>query len=139
MAINVLVVDDEENVRELLVDVLRANGYCASSVDNGRDALQMLRLVDYDLVVTDFHMPVMDGLELMSQVRRMHPETKTILMTAEAWPEMAKEARRRGAFDVIYKPFRYNQLLSVMKRSLRFYEKSKKGRRHDTVTSESES
>ena len=136
VAINVLVVDDEENVRELLVDVLRANGYCASCVENGRDALQMLKLVDYDMVVTDLHMPTMNGLELMSEIRNQHPGTKTILMTAEAWPEVAREARRQGAFDVIYKPFKYNQLLSVMKRSLSQCGKGNTSRRRDHVAPE---
>jgi DNA-binding NtrC family response regulator len=136
VATNVLVVDDEENVREFLVDVLRANGYCATGVGSGKDALQMLGVLDYDMVVTDLHMPQMNGFELMSEISCEHPGTRTILMTAEAWPEMAREARRRGAFDVIYKPFRYNQLLSVMKRSLRECQRSGKERRRDTVASE---
>jgi CheY-like chemotaxis protein len=123
VAKNVLVVEDEENVRELLVDALRANGYCAGGVGNGREALDMLRLLDYDMVVTDFHMPDMDGLQLMSQIKCLYPGTATILMTAEEWPELAREARRRGAFDVILKPFKYSQLLSVMKRGLRHCER----------------
>jgi len=136
VALNVLVVDDEENERELLVDVLRANGYCAAGVGSGRDALQMLATIDYDMVVTDLHMPQMNGFELMSQIRCEHPGMRTILMTAEAWPEVAKEARRRGAFDVILKPFKYNQLLSVMKRSLRHYDRMDRSRRRDTIASE---
>jgi two-component system response regulator HydG len=136
VATNVLVVDDEDDVREFLVDVLRANGYCATGVGSGRDALQMLGIIEYDMVVTDLHMPQMNGFELMSRISREHPGVRTVLMTAEGWPELAKEARRRGAFDVIFKPFKYSQLLSVLKRSLRHCRRSGKKTRRNTVASE---
>ena len=136
VAINVLVVDDEEDLRGLLVDALRANGYCASSAKDGREALEMLRFLAYDMVVLDFHMPGMDGLKLMSHIKCLYPETLTILMTAEALPELALEARRRGAFDVIFKPFKYTQLLSVLKRGLRCHENNEKKRRYDSLMTE---
>ncbi|MFQ5905188.1 MAG: response regulator [bacterium] len=136
MAVNVLVVDDEESVREVLVDILGANGYCASGVGNGREALEMLRLLEYDMVVSDFHMPEMDGLKLISHIKRLYPGTVTILMTAESLPEIATEARRRGAFDVIFKPFKYTQLLSVLKRGLKHYQNLDRSRRHDRLVAE---
>lgn len=136
LAINVLVVDDEEDLRCLLVDALRANGYCASSAKDGREALEMLRFLAYDMVVLDFHMPGMDGLKLMSHIRCLYPGTLTILMTAEAVPELALEARRRGAFDVIFKPFKYTQLLSVLKRGLDCHQNSEKKRRYDRRVTE---
>ena len=136
LAINVLVVDDEEDLRGLLVDALRANGYCASSAKDGREALEMLRFLAYDMVVLDFHMPGMDGLKLMSHIKCLYPRTLTILMTAEALPELALEARRRGAFDVIFKPFKYTQLLSVLKRGLSYHQNSEKKRRYDSLMTE---
>ena len=136
LAINVLVVDDEEDLRGLLVDALCANGYCASSAKDGREALEMLRFLAYDMVVLDFHMPGMDGLKLMSHIKCLYPKTLTILMTAEALPELALEARRRGAFDVIFKPFKYTQLLSVLKRGLDCHQNSEKKRRYDSLMTE---
>jgi len=123
-------------VREVLVDVLGANGYCASGVSNGREALEMLRLLDYDMGVSDFHMPEMDGLKLMSRINCLYPGTPTILMTAESLPEIATEARRRGAFDVIFKPFKYTQLLSVLKRGLKHYQDLDRNRRQGRLMAE---
>jgi DNA-binding NtrC family response regulator len=133
LAINVLVVDDEQDSRELLVGILSANGYCARSAANGEEALEMLKFMDCDMVISDLHMPGMGGIELMSRIKSTYPGVAFILMTGDAWPQLASEVKRRGAFDVIFKPFKYAQLQSVMKKGLQHYRKD---RRCDSLIAE---
>ncbi|MDY0292450.1 MAG: response regulator, partial [Desulfuromonadaceae bacterium] len=79
---HILIVDDEESMREVLEILFSAEGYVVDVAPDGLHALEKLRHQAYDLILTDMRMPGADGLQLLEQVKQLHPETLVILMTA---------------------------------------------------------
>ncbi len=112
----ILIVDDEASIRDGLVDVLNDEGYDASGVGNGADAISALGQSSYDVVVTDLRMPGADGLEVLRRVREISPQTLVLLITAYASVETAVEALRNGAHDYILKPLIVEDVLSKINR-----------------------
>ena len=106
----VLIVDDDADVRACLQDALEARGLSCWAVENGRHALECLRAAEVDLIVTDYRMPAMDGLELL---RRL---TGSALETIPA--NLRQEALRLEAYAVVHKPFNTHDLVEVMFRAL---------------------
>lgn len=103
--IPVLVVEDDESLRRLLVEVLQMEGFMATGVSSAEEALESFRCGQFDLVVTDIRLPGLNGLELMQGIKSMQPETVVIVVTASASLESAIIALRSGAFDYLMKPF----------------------------------
>jgi len=101
----ILAVDDEPNMRRLLEISLRQAGYQALSAANGRDALDMLKTEQVDLVVSDLHMPGMSGLELLKKIRVDNENIPFIMVTAQGEINTAVEAMKLGAADYILRPF----------------------------------
>src|SRR5712664_983454 len=95
----ILAVDDDALAREFLSETLRRKGYRVSCAAGGQEALQLLRQNLYPLMVTDLKMPGIDGLGLLKETKRSHPETEVIVATAYGCVESAVEAVRNGAFD----------------------------------------
>jgi len=101
----ILAVDDEPNMRRLLEISLRQAGYQPLSAANGRDALDILKAEQVDLVVSDLHMPGMSGLELLKQIRSDNEAIPFIMVTAQGEIKTAIEAMKLGAADYILRPF----------------------------------
>ena len=101
---NVLVVDDEPAVRRVLALALRAQGHTIHEADDGRQALDILREREVDLVITDWRMPRMTGDELLQEVQRLHPGVDVIMMTGFGSIESAVHAMQSGAVDYMTKP-----------------------------------
>lgn len=101
----VLVVDDEEIVRDSLTEWLKSEGYDAESAEDGKAALERIQEKDYKVVVLDMKMPGMDGLTVLKEVQKTRPDTKVIIITAYASVETAVQALKDGAVDYIVKPF----------------------------------
>ncbi|HEY6394488.1 MAG TPA: response regulator, partial [Candidatus Binataceae bacterium] len=99
MTTRILIVDDEKNIRRSLAAFFQSLGYEAESAESGHEALGVLDRGRFDLVLTDFRMAEMNGLELLQAVKRRHPESLVILMTAYATVENAVAAMRAGAYD----------------------------------------
>lgn len=116
--IRILGVDDEPNMRRLLEIMLRQAGYQAAVAENGRDALERLRKDGADLVVSDLHMPGMNGLELLSTMRQEGLETPVIIVTAQGEVASAVAAMKLGAADYIVRPFDLETLEIAMNRAL---------------------
>ncbi len=114
----ILVVDDEQLTRTLLVTLLRREGYQVESARNGDDALRTLAVRAMDLVVTDLVMDGTDGMRLLEQVRSRQMQTPIIMVTAVHEVTTAISAMRNGAFDVILKPFEKETLLQAVERGL---------------------
>ena len=114
----VLVVDDEESVRELLSRTLKLAEYEVETVDDSRAALDRLRLADYDLLIADLSMPVMDGLLLIREARRLHPTLPVIIVTGYSSEAAAIEAVNLGVLGYLVKPFRVPQVLAAVARAL---------------------
>ena len=103
--VNILIVDDEEIVRESLASWLGEDGYEVAAAENGFRALERLPEKDWNLAMVDLKMPGMDGIQLMDEIRKIKPETIVIIMTAYATVDTAVQAMKKGAYDYIVKPF----------------------------------
>lgn len=114
----ILVVDDDQDLRENLVEVLSDAGFSLAAAGNGETALAALEQEDFDLVLLDSIMPVMGGLEALPQIKRSHPKAKVIMLTAFSTVDSAVEAMRKGADDYIAKPFKIADLLVAVRRAL---------------------
>ena len=112
----VLIVDDDEKMRNLLQKVLVRNGYGVSAAGSGESALRRIEEQGYDIVLSDIRMPSMDGMELLGRIREVSPETTVIMMTAFGSVGSAVEAMKQGAYDYISKPFKMDEVLIVLSR-----------------------
>jgi putative nucleotidyltransferase with HDIG domain len=115
---NILVVDDEEAIREVVSTLLQAQGYACTVCPNGRIALDTFRKGSFDLVLSDIVMPEMDGIKLLSELRLDDPDVPVIMVTAMHDISIALEAIRAGAYDYILKPFEKDQLHLSVRRAL---------------------
>jgi DNA-binding NtrC family response regulator len=103
--VKILVVDDEEIVRDSLTSWLREDGYEVDSVESGMKALSRLAEKEWTLMLVDLKMPGMDGIQLLDEVKRVSPEVLVIIMTAYATVDTAVKAIKKGAHDYLVKPF----------------------------------
>lgn len=106
----VLVVDDEEIVRESVTAWLKSDGYNVDNAEDGLKALEKIEKNEYDVVVLDMKLPGMDGLTVLKQLHETKPDIKVIIITAYASVETAVQALKDGAVDYIVKPFEPEQL-----------------------------
>ncbi len=118
--IRILVVDDEVGFRELCTDLLQEEGYETEAAAQGREALDLLARdpMEFQLVLSDINMPVMDGLQFLRAAKETYPAVEIILMTAYGGLQSALEALRYGAYDYITKPFTRDGLLAAVNRGL---------------------
>lgn len=116
--LRVLVVDDEQSIRDLLVRTLAMAEYSVECAGDGRAGLERLRLGSYDLVIADLRMPGMDGLSMIREARRLHPALKIIIITGFSSEAAAIEAVNLGVVGYLVKPFRVPQVLSAVTRAL---------------------
>jgi putative nucleotidyltransferase with HDIG domain len=115
---NILVVDDEEAIREVVSTLLDSQGYRCTTCDNGRKALEAFRNDSFDLVLSDIVMPEMDGMKLLAEIRQADPDVPVIMVTAMHDISIALEAIRTGAYDYILKPFEKDQFYMSVRRAL---------------------
>ncbi len=119
MADRILVVDDEPNIRKVLVATLRREGYEVEAAENGADALAALEREGADVVVTDLVMPGVDGLTLLRRLSHEHADIPVIVITAHGTVDTAVGALKAGAFDFITKPFETDELRAVIAKAAR--------------------
>jgi DNA-binding NtrC family response regulator len=122
MAPKVLVVDDEANMLKLLARVLGKEGYEVRTAESGSEAMRLMREVEFDLIISDLVMPVIDGMRLMQEVKSRQPDTLFILVTAHGSIGSAVEAIKAGAFDYLTKPFQKDEVLLSVQKALKFGE-----------------
>jgi len=113
-----LVVDDEADIRGLVVDALRRVGYSADEAEDGLKALDLLSAVRYDIVLTDLKMPGLGGLGLLARVKELYPGTDVIMFTGYATIRTSVEAMRSGAYDYLPKPFDPEDLVRSVQRCM---------------------
>jgi len=107
----ILIVDDQRNMRATLAILLRGAGYETAEAADGETAIEKLGQESFDLVLTDLRMGRVDGMEVLRKVREASPTTEVIVMTAYGTVESAVSAMRLGAFDYLQKPFTEQELL----------------------------
>ena len=116
MAHKILVVDDEEIIRDSLFYILEKEGYEVDKAENGKTAYDKMIANHFDLVITDIEMPVMRGTELLEKITTLNVQTSVIVITAFGSLETAITALRNGASDYILKPVEFDELLIKTKR-----------------------
>ena len=114
----VLIVDDEESIRELLTKALELAEYEVEAAADAHAAIDRLRLGSYDLLIADLRMPGMDGLALIREARRLHPSLAVIIITGYSSEATAIQAVNLGVGGYLVKPFRIPQVLSAVARAL---------------------
>ncbi len=125
MDIIILVVDDEEYIRDLVSKSLSKFGYLVDTADNYDSAVERLANTSYDIVITDKNMPgtnggADNGIRLLKYVKKHFPSTEVIIMTGYASIETAIEAMKSGAFDYITKPFMLDDLKEKVTRVIEY-------------------
>ncbi len=115
----ILVADDEANLRRVLSAMLERDGYDVHTVSDGAAALKALTERHVDVVVTDLRMPKLDGMEVLKRATAEHPEVPVIIITAHGTVDTAVEALKLGAFDYITKPFEQTELRNVIGKAAR--------------------
>ncbi|RJP14967.1 MAG: sigma-54-dependent Fis family transcriptional regulator [Candidatus Abyssobacteria bacterium SURF_5] len=114
----ILVIDDEPLMRDFLEETLFRAGYELITAADGNAGLDEIKNNAFDLIVTDLKMPGIDGLELLSNVKRIQPDTSVVIMTAYASVETAVQALKAGAADYIMKPFTPDEIEHVVRKAL---------------------
>lgn len=114
----ILIVDDDAEFRLNLTEVLTGAGYQTGSAASAQEAIARSEAEEFDIVLIDFMMPKMNGIDSLLTLRRLRPNTKVIMITAFATVENAVDAIRKGASDYIAKPFKIEALLTTIRRVL---------------------
>jgi DNA-binding NtrC family response regulator len=115
---SVLVIDDEEIMREILEALLVREGYRVRLASGGAEGLELARSLPFDAVITDVMMPGMDGGQVLDEIHKLDEELPVIMITAFASMENAVLAMKRGAFDYITKPFKNDEVLVVLRNAI---------------------
>jgi nitrogen regulation protein NR(I) len=115
----ILVVDDEANLRRVLSAQLGRDGYEVHTAEDGEAALAFLKEHHIDLVITDLRMPKVDGMDLLRAALRDDPSRPVVMLTAHGTVDNAVEALKTGAFDYMTKPFDQNEVRIIVKKALR--------------------
>ncbi len=115
----ILVIDDDPDMREMVHDMLKDRGHQVTTAGSGEEALRRLAEEDYAVVLTDLRMKGLQGIELLTQVKRDYPDINVVLMTAFGSVETAVEAMKHGASDYLTKPVKKDELVRVVERVVR--------------------
>jgi DNA-binding NtrC family response regulator len=119
---SILVVDDEEIMRDVLSDLLASESYCVDVAENGSVALEKIRDNEYGVVLLDLMMPDVDGLQVLRELQKMEKPPAAVILTAYASIDKAVQTTKLGAFDFLAKPFKNEELLLVVKNALEHYQ-----------------
>jgi DNA-binding NtrC family response regulator len=114
----ILVVDDEEVIREGMRRILEGEGYRVRTSASGQAAGEMIRAEDFDVVITDLKMPGMDGIEVLSTIKILQPNVPVMIVTGYSTVDTAVEAMKQGAFDYIAKPFTSEVIIGKVQKAV---------------------
>ncbi|MEW6617815.1 MAG: sigma-54 dependent transcriptional regulator [bacterium] len=133
----ILVVDDEEKIRNALVTILTKESYLVTTAKNGQEALNK-PIQEFSLIITDLKMPQMDGLELLKRAKKISPDVIVIMITAFGTLKTAIEAMKQGAYDYITKPFELDEITIVVSKALQLHKEIKKEAKFDEIIGKSQ-
>jgi DNA-binding NtrC family response regulator len=115
---SILVIDDEEIMREILETLLTREGYTVRLASSGQEGLDLARSLPFDAVIVDVMMPGIDGLKVLEELHKQDEELPVVMITAFASMENAISAMKKGAFDYITKPFKNDEVLVVLRNAI---------------------
>lgn len=115
---SVLVVDDDPEMRALILDVLQQEGYEVVEAKDGAEAVRALRSRDFDIILMDKNMPGPTGLDLLPGLQRVCPHSRVIMMTAFGDVPSYMEAVEKGAAEYLFKPFRMEEMKAAIRKAL---------------------
>jgi diguanylate cyclase (GGDEF)-like protein len=115
--LNILIVDDEEEIRLILKEVLSLPGYNVRTASGGSEAINMIDDVDFDIVITDIMMPEVDGVEVTRKFKEANSDTTIIVITGHSSIKSALAVLEEGAYDYITKPFNIDEVKATVKRA----------------------
>ncbi|MBQ1198500.1 MAG: sigma-54-dependent Fis family transcriptional regulator, partial [Spirochaetaceae bacterium] len=124
MKFNILIIDDEKNIREGLSASLEMEGYNTVLAENGKQGLELFAKGDIDLVITDLRMPEVTGEQVMQKILSENPGVPVIVLTGHGSIDSAVDAMRLGAYDFLTKPLNLDRLTLIVKRALQGRELS---------------
>ena len=110
----ILIVDDSQELLDIMCEYLETCGYTVHMTTESKEALRLIAAAEYDVVVSDIHMPEMDGLELMARVKNKHPGLPVVLITGYSVSEARKIAMEKGADAFVEKPFHMKEIIDVV-------------------------
>lgn len=113
--ISILIVDDEESVRDSLYNWFLEDGFRVECAENAKRALTILESDQFDIILADIKMPGMDGLEMLRRIKSIKPDSIVIVMTAFATVDTAVKALKDGAYDYVTKPFDPDDLTHLIR------------------------
>jgi DNA-binding NtrC family response regulator len=115
---SILVVDDEEIMREILEALLKGEGYSVRLASSGEEGVELAKNVPFDAAIIDVMMPGLDGMQTLEALKKLDEELAVIMVTAYASVENAITAMKRGAFDYVTKPFKNDEVLVILRNAL---------------------
>lgn len=118
MPANILIVEDEETLRESLRRVLKREGYDVDTVGSSETALENIEVCAYDLIISDVILPGISGMDLLKRCKLSHADIAVIIITAYATIETAVEAVKSGAYDYLIKPINHEELKKIIKKAI---------------------
>ena len=125
---SILVVDDEQSMREFLEILLSKEGYKVSLASSGEEACKILGKKKFDLLITDIKMSDVNGIDVLKEAKALSPESVVVMISAFATAETAVEAMREGAYDYIPKPFKVREFKKIVADALQSQRQVQLGR-----------
>lgn len=114
----ILIIDDDEDIRKVLTEILRDEGYCVDSAETGRQAVRKTERQFYNLALIDIKLPDIDGVKLLTKIRETKPKTRKIIITGYPTLKNTVEALNKGADAYIIKPLNIDKTLATIKEQL---------------------
>ncbi len=115
--ISILILDDEPIVSKRLKPSLEKKGYLVETFTESEAALKRVKEKKFDIVITDLKMEGLSGMEFLTEVKKLYPDTEVIVITGFATMDTAKESFQKGIFDFLAKPFKLGEITSVIQRA----------------------
>lgn len=116
----VLVVDDDKNILEILARLLSSEGYITLEAESGAEAIEIAANFMPDLVILDLRLPDYNGIDVLSQLKKMNKGVQVVILTGYGSQDAARSAMEIGAFDFLTKPFGFDDFIHVVHKALEF-------------------
>ncbi len=112
---NVLIVDDDKGIRFTLEGIIDDEGYMVRGAEDGYQAIELVKEINFQWVFMDIRMPGLNGVETYLEIKKISPESRVVMMTGFSVEELVNQALEEGVFAVLYKPLPVEQVLNILK------------------------